>query len=303
MKSRHRPRVSLGDAVGPLNTTPPSLINIDSEVDDPLLSFTSEASPAASSFTSERPPALFTPEQPRASFTPERSPAAQSFTPEPSLVGRLELAAARRPVLEAGYQRGPWAEPRPRGVGGSVVVAFLVLGIVIGFAGGYTSVLFNDEPPAVAPARTTTPARADEPAALSAASVGVVPTRDAGEHLPVGTQSKEQMAIEPDSGTVPNPSAEPDSGAATNPSAPTPRTAIPFESAVATLGSIDVVSLPPGAEVALDGRVVGTTPLSIPDVTEGTHVVGIELAGFSRWATSLYVSKGERARVGASLAP
>jgi hypothetical protein len=43
--------------------------------------------------------------------------------------------------------------------------------------------------------------------------------------------------------------------------------------------------------------------VSIPDVTEGTHVVGIELAGFSRWATSVYVNKGERARVGASLTP
>jgi hypothetical protein len=63
------------------------------------------------------------------------------------------------------------------------------------------------------------------------------------------------------------------------------------------------VSRPPGAEVALDGRVVGTTPVSIPDVIEGTHVVGIELAGFSRWATSVHVGKGERARVGASLTP
>jgi hypothetical protein len=284
MNSRHRPRVSLGDAVGPLNsTTPPSLINIDAEVDDPLLSFTSERSPAASSFTSER--SLAAP-----SFTPERSPAARSLTPERPPVGRLELAVARSPVPQAVYQRGPWAEPRPRGVGGSVIVAFLVLGILIGFAGGYTSVLFNDQPPAVTPP-TTIPARADEPAPQSAASAAAGTTNDALEHLPVGTQSSTPVGVEPDSRT------------ATSLSAPTPPTATPVASAVAARGSIDVVSRPPGAEVALDGRIVGTTPLSIPDVTEGTHVVGIELAGFSRWATSVYVNKGERARVGASLAP
>ena len=201
-------------------------------------------------------------------------------------MGRLELAVAGSPVPQAVYQRGPWAEPRPRGVGGSVVVAFLVLGILIGFAGGYTSVLFNDGPPAVAPPGT----RADEAAPLSAGSAGAGPTNDAWEHLPVGTQSN-GSAVEPDSGT------------ATSLSAPTPGTTTPLASAVATPGSIEVESRPAGAEVAVDGRIVGTTPLLIPDVTEGTHVVGIELAGFSRWATSVYVNKGERARVGASLAP
>jgi hypothetical protein len=170
-----------------------------------------------------------------------------------------------------------------------VVVAVLVLGILIGFAGGYTSVLFNDGPPAVAPARTT-PARADEAASLSAGSADAGTTSDGWEQLPVGTQSN-------------GPAVEPDSGTATSLSAPTPRTTTPVAAAVATPGSIEVESRPAGAEVAIDGRIVGTTPLLIPDVTEGTHVVGIELAGFSRWATSVYVNRGERARVGASLAP
>ncbi|MET0213790.1 MAG: PEGA domain-containing protein [Vicinamibacterales bacterium] len=169
-------------------------------------------------------------------------------------------------------------------------MAFLVLGILIGFAGGYTSVLFDDRSPSVAPPRTV-PARADEPAPFSAAAAGAGATNDAWEDLPVGTPSGTAAAVEPDSGT------------ATTLSAPTPPTTIPVASDVSPRGSIEVVSRPPGAEVALDGRVVGTTPVSIPDVIEGTHVVGIELDGFSRWATSVYVSKGERARVGASLTP
>lgn len=280
MNSRHRPRVSLGDAVGPLNTnSPSSLINIDAEVDDPLLSFASEGPPVAPSSAPERSPALFSSVTGRASSITERSS-----------VGRLELATARRLALEAGHQRGHWAEQRPRGVGGSVVVAFLVLGIVIGFAGGYTSVLFNDRSPSVAPPRTV-PARAEDPVPFSAVSAGAGATNGAWEDLPVGTPSGTPAAVEPDSGT------------AATLSAPTPPTTIPVASDVSPRGSIEVVSRPPGAEVALDGRVVGTTPVSIPDVIEGTHVVGIELAGFNRWATSVHVSKGERARVGASLAP
>ena len=280
MNSRHRPRVSLGDAVGPANTnTSPSLINIDAEVDDPLLSFASEGPPVAPSSTPERTPARFSSVTERPSSITERLPA-----------GRLELAPPRSQVIEAGYQRGHWAEPRPRGVGGSVVVAVLVLGIVIGFAGGYTSVLFNDRSPSVAPLKTV-PARADEPAPFSAVSAGAGATNDAWEDLPVGTPSGTPAVVEPNSGTE------------TSRSAPTPPTTIPVTPDVSPLGSIEVVSRPPGAEVALDGRVVGTTPVSIPDVIEGTHVVGIELAGFSRWATSVHVSKGERARVGASLAP
>jgi hypothetical protein len=190
-------------------------------------------------------------------------------------------------MFEVAYRTERLAAARPKGAGGSVVVAFLVVGILIGFAGGYTSVMFNGERPVVAPPRAT-PARADAPAPLSAASAGTETTKDVWEQVPVGIQSQGPALVQRDSGAVPNGSAP-----AAGPVAPV----------VATLGSIDVVSRPPGAEVALDGRVVGTTPLSIPDVAEGTHVVGIELAGFSRWATSVHVSRGERARVGASLTP
>jgi hypothetical protein len=61
------------------------------------------------------------------------------------------------------------------------------------------------------------------------------------------------------------------------------------------------MSRPSGAQVILDGRVVGRTPLVIPNVTPGTHSVRLELAGFTRWATSVDVNAGARARVAASL--
>lgn len=46
-------------------------------------------------------------------------------------------------------------------------------------------------------------------------------------------------------------------------------------------GSIAVLSTVPGAAIALDGEATGrVTPDTLPDVDEGTHVVGVFLAGF-----------------------
>jgi hypothetical protein len=62
-----------------------------------------------------------------------------------------------------------------------------------------------------------------------------------------------------------------------------------------------VESRPSGASVFLDGKAVGTTPLMIPDVPAGTHVVRLELADHQRWTASVRVVAGERNRVAASL--
>jgi hypothetical protein len=68
-------------------------------------------------------------------------------------------------------------------------------------------------------------------------------------------------------------------------------------------GVIEVLSHPQGAQVLLDGSVVGRTPLSIAEVPEGTHEVRLEITGFKRWVTSVRVSDRSRVRVGASLEP
>ena len=66
-------------------------------------------------------------------------------------------------------------------------------------------------------------------------------------------------------------------------------------------GAIEVLSHPQGAQVFLDGSVVGRAPLSLPDVPEGTHEVRLELPGFNPWVASVRVTGGSRTRVGASL--
>jgi PEGA domain-containing protein len=68
-------------------------------------------------------------------------------------------------------------------------------------------------------------------------------------------------------------------------------------------GAIEILSNPRGARVLLDGNVVGRAPMSIADVSEGTHEVRLELDGFKPWIAPVRVSGGSRARVGASLEP
>ena len=66
-------------------------------------------------------------------------------------------------------------------------------------------------------------------------------------------------------------------------------------------GSVQVISRPAGAQVILDGRLVGRTPLMIADVTPGEHSIRLELSGFQQWATTVDVKPGGAQRVAASL--
>ncbi len=66
-------------------------------------------------------------------------------------------------------------------------------------------------------------------------------------------------------------------------------------------GALQIASRPSGAQVFVDDRRVGTTPMTLPAVTAGAHRVRIELPGFRPWATSVDVGSAERVRVGASL--
>ena len=66
-------------------------------------------------------------------------------------------------------------------------------------------------------------------------------------------------------------------------------------------GSIYVDSRPRGAQVLLDGRAVGTTPVRIPDVRIGSHVIRLQLTDHRDWTTSTRVTSGEESRVTGSL--
>jgi hypothetical protein len=65
-------------------------------------------------------------------------------------------------------------------------------------------------------------------------------------------------------------------------------------------GSIQVLSRPAGAQVFVDGRLIGVTPTSL-DLPAGNHAVRMYLAGYRAWTTNVEVLAGAPTRVAASL--
>lgn len=66
-------------------------------------------------------------------------------------------------------------------------------------------------------------------------------------------------------------------------------------------GSIEIDTRPPGARVRIDNRDVGVTPIVVGDISEGTHSIRLELAGYRPWVTTVTVKAGARTRIAASL--
>ena len=75
----------------------------------------------------------------------------------------------------------------------------------------------------------------------------------------------------------------------------------PSAQPTAYTGSIYVDSRPRGARVLLDGKMVGVTPLRIPDVRIGSHVIRLQLQDHRDWTASTRVVAGQEARVTGSL--
>ena len=65
--------------------------------------------------------------------------------------------------------------------------------------------------------------------------------------------------------------------------------------------TLQIDSRPRGAQVFVDGRFVGRTPVVAPGIHPGQHMVRMQMAGHRQWATAVTVGPGERARVGGSL--
>ena len=190
--------------------------------------------------------------------------------------------------------------------------ASLVLGIVIGFASGYRAGQGSSEAAATVenPAPTSGSASPGQP--FSESSVAE-PVRVEPEEIvpapPGAPAPRVPPAPAPPVGrTLSGPPAAPDRGA---PVAPAPRggvarpTVTPppvVEEKPPLTGpaSLQVVSRPAGAEVIVDGKSVGRTPLSM-EMTPGSHDVRLSLPGFKGWATTVDVKTGVTTRVSGSL--
>jgi hypothetical protein len=83
--------------------------------------------------------------------------------------------------------------------------------------------------------------------------------------------------------------------------APRPSTPATLGRAAATTGSLIIESRPPGATVLINGKPSGTTPLTVGALAPGNYRIGLSLAGYQPFATTVRVVAGERTRAAASL--
>jgi hypothetical protein len=83
--------------------------------------------------------------------------------------------------------------------------------------------------------------------------------------------------------------------------APPATTAPPAPGTTKFVGAIYVDSRPRGARVFIDGKNVGTTPMRLPEIAIGSHVVRLELEDHRTWTSSTRVAAGQETRVTGSL--
>jgi hypothetical protein len=81
-----------------------------------------------------------------------------------------------------------------------------------------------------------------------------------------------------------------------------PRPAAPAPAgAVARSGTLVIESRPTGAAIVLNGRRIGTTPMTVDDLEPGAYTVQLQLPAHRPVTTTVRVVAGGRARAAASL--
>ena len=244
--------------------------------------------------------------------------------------------------------RAPFEPPEPREpVRSSVspLMAAVLIGLAIGFAGGYvvglrdhsgsaatvaqsagteaTEVRLKADTPTASAGTTTAnrgattssekPASADQPSDRTAATVGASRAVPSPTAAPSGA-SRQRGEATKDTAAGSRTSAEragrdrltrARAAAATRQAARTPERSSAVSAASGTagrfVGGLIVDSRPTGARVFLDGKLVGTTPMTLESVGAGEHAIRLERDGYRRWSSSVRIVASEKNRVTASL--
>lgn len=68
-------------------------------------------------------------------------------------------------------------------------------------------------------------------------------------------------------------------------------------------GALSLSSSPEGAQVVLNGKVVGKTPVVLNDLPVGSRAIVVRRDGYSSWSASVRVVAGQRTNVRATLTP
>lgn len=198
----------------------------------------------------------------------ERSPNLSRSTPP--------LRLSPPPVIVPVKAAFPWV----------AVLAAAVAGGALGGVGGYR--LGMGARPAPASATSTVPPGTDV----------VVPPPP----TPPGAQATAQPPSAPVESTDLKASA--DAGGSAPPaegSRPAAHATVARAKAESTVGSLLIETRPEGAHVVLDGRPLGVTPLSVPDVRIGSHPLRLERTGYKTLVTSVVIKSGERSRIAVTL--
>jgi serine/threonine-protein kinase len=210
---------------------------------------------------------------------------ARDDAPAPAVVP-LEPAPPLRPELFASTPRRNLFP----------LIAMLIAGIALGYPAGYLMAPRSQPAPAAPSAPVSKPApppAATAPAPAPPASR--VPTTPAPATTAAPSKPTATTAPPAPAPAAKKPAPPPVAAATTR--KPPPATTKP----AAFVGSLSVSSRPAGATVTLDGRVVGVTPLTLPEVAAGSHAVRLQLEGYRTWSVSAQVVTGQAKRVNASL--
>jgi hypothetical protein len=166
------------------------------------------------------------------------------------------------------------------------LIAMLIAGIALGYPAGYLTAPRSQPAPAAPVAKP-----AAQPSAATPPPAAPVPAAPATTAAPAKT---------PGPAAPPAPTAAARKPPETKAAAPTTRKPPPTKP-TAFVGTLTISSRPAGATVILDGRVAGTTPLTMSGVAAGSHAVRLELEGYRTWSMSAQVAAGQSKRVNASL--
>jgi hypothetical protein len=195
------------------------------------------------------------------------------------------------PFVERLVEPVPVSMAPRRSIAATYGAAALVIGLMTGFAGGFVA---GQRQIALTPDPEVTGTRGFSEAPVETKPE---PVEAAPVVAPAPTVVDPPAAEAPVAPPAVPPAAEPP----VPPVAETPGAPVADTPAPRGPGRLTVFSRPSGAQVFLDERPVGTTPLSLADVTPGRHTVRIALPGHQRWATDIEVTPGMATRVAASL--
>ncbi len=185
------------------------------------------------------------------------------------------------------------------------LMAALVIGLAIGFAGGYgvgttrehaVPPVTEAQPPSTAPAAagrdSTEIALAPKPGTASSSQTPAARPQETGP--PSTPERRAVSAPERRSASRTQPERPP--------ARPSERAAAPVPAGTSGefVGRLSVESRPSGARVFLDNKQIGVTPLAMPSIKAGEHAIRLERDGYRHWTSTVRIVAGEPSRVTAS---